>query len=380
MITNIIIDNKPYSCVMCWDDPVSNVNRISETYPDPKEGTIWSGKKFFLEKLAILENFLSKKKTTHHSNSHTNCQLCPKKNISKIAYVYKNIIWNDGLYHYADVHNIKPPSKFIRFVLDNDPSNIKKCKNSTVVIKGKIKKLNKFTYVKIKANQLMIIDALMEHGGIKPKYVEKHDVGYKYSEHAGMLEFNISSLERVIISGMTQRTSDDDPEIFFPSLGEAAYDYEYIFHTHPATPIPGGRITEGILYEFPSTNDIYHFIDHFNYGKVQGSLVITPEGLYNIRKNNFEKRRIVVDTTLGPKLRALYRRVQKNAIDKFKRKFDSEYFYSVISQDTTAIDECNELLQTYDLHIDYFPRQKTKIGNWIIGTIHLPICRHDISK
>ena len=375
MITNIIIDNKPYSCIMCWSDPISNVNRISGTYPIPKERNSWSGKKFFLEKLTILENFLLKNKQTHHNNLQENCQLCSKKYISKTVFMYKNIIWNDSLYHYVNQHNMKPPSKFIRFVLDNDPTNDRKCKNSTVVIKGKIKKVNKFTYVKIKANQLMIIDALMEHGGVKPKYVEKHEVGYKYSEHAGMLEFNVSSLERVIISGTTQRTNNDDPEIFFPSLGESAYNYEYIFHTHPSTPSPGGRINEGILYEFPSTNDIYHFIDHFNYGKVQGSLVVTPEGLYNIRKYNFDKKHINVDVSLGPKLRTLYKKIQKNAIDKFRKQFDSEYFYSVIAQDTVAIDTCNKLLLTYDLYIDYFPRQKTKISNWIIGTIYLPICR-----
>ena len=189
-----------------------------------------------------------------------------------------------------------------------------------------------------------------------------------------MLEFNAKKLERVIVSGTTVRTNMDDPEIFFPSLGEKAYEYEYIFHTHPATPMPGGRIKEGILYEFPSANDIYHFADHFNYGKVQGSLVVTPEGLYNIRKNVFNKQKIIIDKNFGSKLRKLYKKVQDIAISNVAKKFDDEYFYSVVAQNTLAIDECNKFLKTYDLHIDYFPRQKTKNGNWIIGTIYLPIC------
>ena len=40
--------------------------------------------------------------------------------------------------------------------------------------------------------------------------------------------------------------------------------YQYLFHTHPPTPKPGGRAGEGIVYEFPSIGDILHFIDHFN--------------------------------------------------------------------------------------------------------------------
>jgi hypothetical protein len=396
-------------CVMCWEHDINNMNLHSEdtgtihssnivktldkqnVTHKPKEGKTWSGKSFFLGKLSLLEKFLDKQKLMRHNANAISCQLCSKKNISHHTYIYKNIIWNSGLYHYVDIHNVKPSSKFIRFVLNNDPTIKDKCRNSVIKIEGKIKKISNFSYVRIKTNQLMILDALMEHGGISPKYKEKHETGYKYSEHAGMLEFNSSELERVVISGSTQRSSDNDPEIFFPSLGDRAYDYEYIFHTHPLTPTPGGRIKENVLYEFPSTNDIYHFIEHFNYGRVQGSLVVTPEGLYNIRKYTFDKQVITVDASMGKKLRVLYNRVQTSAIKKYNNKFNkefssgvfgaqekahafAEYFYSVIAQDTTPIDKCNELLKKYDLHVDYFPRQQTKNGDWILGTIYLPLC------
>ena len=62
-----------------------------------------------------------------------------------------------------------------------------------------------------------------------------------------------------------------------------AVDFEYMFHTHPATPYPGARINEGILYEFPSVSDLFHLIDHHNDGITQGSMIITPEGMYIIK-------------------------------------------------------------------------------------------------
>lgn len=374
MITNIFVNDTQYSCVLCTIDKCV-LSTQTDAYK-PKEGSQWSGQTFFLEKLKYLE----RSNIVHTNKVSTKCRemkciLCGKVYTSHKIFTFKTFMWDTGLAHYVAVHNVKPPSKFIRFVLNNEPTNVFNCKKSFVTIKGKIKKLDKFGYVKIKANQLMIIDALMEHGGIKPKYMEKHETGYKYSEHAGMLEFDTNSLKRVVVSGVTQRTSNDDPEIFFPTMGEAAYDYEYIFHTHPATPSAGGRVEQGILYEFPSSNDVYHFIEHFNHGLTQGSLVITPEGLYNIRKYEFDKKKLPVDTSMGIKLRQLNRKIQQTAIAKFKKNFDAEYFHSIIAQDMSAINDVNKLLKKYGIWIDYYPRQKTRSGDWIIGTIYLPLCR-----
>lgn len=397
-MNTIKINNEKYQCVMCWNYLVDISNKLSDIQPILKEGTFWSGKHFFLEKLDLLEKFLIKKKKILERgekdfpiNIDKNCILCNQKNITNFVYIYNGMVWMEGLRHYFDIHNTKPPAKFIRFVLQNDPTNDSKCKKSVVKIKGKIRRLDKFTYVKIKANQLMILDALLEHGGLKKKYLTKHEEDYRYSEHAGMLQFeddnkvNLSAREtnrvpravkvsKVIITGLVSRQKKEDPEIFFPTMGEMAYDYEYIFHTHPATPNIGGRVSEGTLYEFPSDVDIYHFIEHFNNGKLQGSLVIAPEGLYNIRKYLFDKQPIEPRNSIGYKFNKLLREVQSNAIKKYGLKFTPETFYSEISQDTTYINQLNQLLNKYNIQIDYFPRQKTKNNNWIIGTIYLPIC------
>lgn len=67
---------------------------------------------------------------------------------------------------------------------------------------------------------------------------------------------------------------------------------KYIFHTHPTTPYIGSRFKNGIIYEFPSIMDINHFIEHHNRGELQISMVITPEGLYIIRKNHLIKTKL----------------------------------------------------------------------------------------
>jgi hypothetical protein len=344
--------------------------KISKNIYEPRDGTFWSSKNFFLEKLQILESFLIKNNKYEKNTIHMTCDLCKSIDILNYTFYYKNIIWNSDLMHYVDKHNIKPPSTFILFVLEHDPDNKSKCKNS---------KLNKFMYVKIKTNQLLILDALMEHGGIMQRYKERHDIGFKYSEHSGILVFDNGKMDRVIISGSTERVSTSDPDIFFPILGDLAYAYEYIFHTHPATPTPGGRAIGGVLYELPSSNDIYHFVEHFNSGKLQGSLVLAPEGLYNMRKNIFSKKQIHnIGNDFGLKFKKVSRLLQHESIKKYGTKFSTNYFYEIIAHDTTVIDGCNNFLEKYDIHIDFYPRQITKTGNWIIGTVYLPMCAFNV--
>lgn len=369
MENEIILDGVTYKCIICSDKQLQL-----------KQENNWSSKDFFVKKLLLLENELIKSHNIidklNGTKINETCTVC-EKNIAKFYFKYKNMIWSNGLTHYVETHNIKPPSKFIKFVLDNDPTIKEKCKKSFINISGTYRKINKFSYVKIKSNQLMILDALMEHGGYEQKYKERHETGYKYSEHAGVLEFNKGVLDRVLISGHTQRSKQEDEEIFFPITDKSALVHEYIFHTHPPTPTPGGRINEGILYEIPSIMDLWHFVEHFNYGRTQGSIVITPEGLYNIRKYIFDKQPLQIDFNIGNKLRDKLLDLQDEAIDKFKKKFNEEYFYSIIAQDMTFINKWNEILKKIGLYIDYFPRQKTKLGHWIIGTIYLPICSID---
>jgi hypothetical protein len=344
----------------------------------PLNGNFWSNKNLFLEKLNNVEIFLlNNKKFYNKRNEKDNkiCEICRARMEQNYTFIYKKMMWDSELFHYVKYHDIKPPSKFILFILENDPENSMKCKQQNIKINNKSFNPNKFSYVKIKTNQLLILDALMEHGGIVPRYKERHDSGYKYSEHAGVLIFDNNKLDRVIISGSSERTNSADPEIFFPILDNIAYEYEYIFHTHPPTPKPGSRAIGGIMYEIPSAGDINHFVEHFNNGKLQGSLVLTPEGLYNIRKNIFNKEKISsINNNFNLNYRSECAKLQNESIKKFGFEFQLNYFYETIAQDTAFIDGCNNFLENYDLHIDFYPRQLTKTGNWIIGTVYLPMC------
>ena len=58
-------------------------------------------------------------------------------------------------------------------------------------------------------------------------------------------------------------------------------------------------------------------------------------------------------------------------------KFTEEEFHEKIAQDSNGIEAINQLLKEYDLVIDYFPRQKNKLGNWIVGTIYIPVCAEE---
>ena len=134
-----------------------------------------------------------------------------------------------------------------------------------------------------------IIDCLYEEGSYniftdKNKNIFNTNI-LRFSEHSGFIIFNNNIVDKIIVLN-DYRTDDEDPTIFLPKNNIEALSVDYIFHTHPKSPELGSRLEYKLLYEFPSISDIYHFIDHHNRGILKGSLVITPEGLYIIRKYN----------------------------------------------------------------------------------------------
>jgi hypothetical protein len=217
------------------------------------------------------------------------------------------------------------------------------------------------------------MDALMRHGGYK-YYSDKDMNVFRYSEHAGLLDFNATKLERVVVSGNTTRVDEGDDDIFLPEVMIDMYDYEYIFHTHPPTPRPGGRAELGVLYEFPSIGDIFHFLDHHNGGKTQGSVVIAAEGMYIIRKYTMDTKKIRInEDKMFRGFNYVSSRAQTLSLRKYGDRFSTTKFYSKIAQDDKYIKMINKILNKYSLHIDYYPRIKDKKGRWIIDTVYLPV-------
>lgn len=235
----------------------------------------------------------------------------------------------------------------------------------------------KKTYFKLSYNQLLILDALLDTGGIEKKYVDKNKQ-LRYSEHFGLLDFDNKRLHKIIISAETNREDKDDLEILLPSDLPDIKEYEYMFHTHPPTPYPGSRAKDGILYEFPSVSDIYHFADHFNEGATQGSLVITPEGIYIIKAVDHVKKIIYPrEQQIFDKIMKDIFDIQQLAINKYGTDFTLETFYGVISRDNEFIRMLNQVIENYwgkQIEIHLKPRSKDEnTGKWILKSLLLPV-------
>lgn len=353
----------------------SLVDANGNKYPIPKLSTKeWAGKEQFEKKLIHVQNYLkSTKKFIEGTYSNSDCLLCSSHKITSGSYNLNNTLWENGLTHYIQAHNIKPSSEFIDMIYQFNP--IISQNKRTIKYKSKSYTIDNIKYIKLQRNQIMILDALMTHGGYTRKYIDQKKNIYRYSEHAGLLDFNSSGIDRIVISGKTNRVDKGDEEIYLPKNMPDALDYEYIFHTHPPTPKPGGRVDIGILYEFPSVSDIFHFIDHHNEGTTQGSLVIAPEGVYNIRKLVFDLEKIFVnENKLFKQLQDVMGQAQFDSIEKYGEQFTTYEFYSKIAQDTKYIKMINKVLNKYRMQIDYYPRVKDDKGKWIIDTLYLPVC------
>jgi len=343
--------------------------------PWPNNRKKWQNQNNFINKMKSVETYLRRKNNfkRYDKSYNKNCLICGQKNINTGLFEINRIRWESGLKHYIIKHNVKPSNEFIDFIFrlrDYDKIGQKRILN----VKGtKFKKYNK-NYLKIDRNQILIMDALFKHGSYKIYSDEKNKRIHRYSEHAGLLDFNRSVLEKIIVSGNTSRVDDNDNDIFLPQNIPEAFDYEYIFHTHPATPTPGGRANLGILYEFPSMGDIFHFIDHYNEGNTQGSIVIAAEGMYIVRKSKFDDNAINFNEDIFfDKISRLYTKLQKSAIKKYGTDFSSYYFYSKIAQDKKYINILNKTLKKYGLYIDFYHRIKDMKKRWIIDTVYLPI-------
>lgn len=347
---------------------------------------------FELHKLnAILD---AKKKFVKYE-APRDCLICDKKSVSKRKYLFEGYAWEDGLIHYIKEHFISPSNQFKNFILNDTRIKTFMDRGLNVISKAKHKKApssashsdksgsfddiygrlvskNNKKYVMIDKNQLLILDALMIHGGYKKKYFDNEGGIKRYSEHAGFLDFEDTNLSKIIVSGKTTRIDEGDDEIFLPLDLEEMLNYEYIFHTHPPTPSPGGRAVDGIIYEVPSIGDIYHFIDHHNQGNVIGSLVIASEGLYNIRKKTEDTGVIDIDEDLlYKKYQRVFNKIQNAAIEEYGTNFTPAYFYTSIAQDMKYINQLSNTLNEFNISIDFYPRKKDDDNNWIIDTVFL---------
>jgi len=219
----------------------------------------------------------------------------------------------------------------------------------------------------VERNDLLVLDALM-HDGSYQKY--RHHSHLRYSEQGGLLDFDNKGLERIIVT-TRKETDPHDKEIFFPIVPDDVIDFEFMYHTHPPTPTPGARSKYGIVYEIPSMPDIKTFIDSYNEGLIQGSIIVAPEGFYVIRglKNKLNKRDYKLDEMYNEIMYLNYKYAKK-----YKFKVTPEIFYKKIITDTTLPRKLNRLMKKHtnnEVTIDFFKRKKDSSGNWTINKLVL---------
>uniref|UniRef100_A0A6C0H1X6 Uncharacterized protein n=1 Tax=viral metagenome TaxID=1070528 RepID=A0A6C0H1X6_9ZZZZ len=290
-----------------------------------------------------------------------NCPSCSfKSNLT--LYKNKNILFDNSMLHHVIEHNYKPDKIILNRIKKTHKIKI----NATFT---KEKQFHKFI---LDRNQIFILDSLMNIGKEKV-YIDKSK-NFRYSEHAGLLDFDHTELEKILISGKTNRQDRDDPEILLPQNMKEALDYEFMFHTHPPTPYPGARAKVGVLYEFPSISDIFHFIEHYNIGETQASLIIAPEGFYIIHSKTGENKIEIKDEKFSYKnlVNGSFE-IQNNAIEKYGKNFENNNkFYDEVINDKKFINQFNNLLKKYlddQIYIEYIARIKDSNGNYIINKL-----------
>jgi hypothetical protein len=293
------------------------------------------------------------------------CSKCKKNFFYK--YKLKNLSFTELNIHELIYHNCidyELYEQIINYVIEND-----------------IVYYNSFN-----TNELNVMDSLYEEGS-KKIYIEKtknifESKRNKYSEHYGLLYFNGNKLDKVVVL-LKSRVEKDDNSIYMPQNSLEALEVSYIFHTHPKTPYLGSRMSISILYEFPSMHDIIHFIDHHNRGVLLGSIVIAPEGIYNIRKNIFNRDKIKIDYDLFlSEMEDVYIECFQDSMEEYSDlkqeekingyyKIDDDIFYKEVATNINFIKKINNSLLKYDITIDFYNRIFLN-DKWIFPTIYLP--------
>ena len=124
--------------------------------------------------------------------------------------------------------------------------------NNTEVRVGS-KRIIKLTY-----KHLSILDELM-YLGAKKIFGVKNE---QYIEHAGMFDINESGkVDKIVVNTHRNFNSEDDKEILFNYDLPDIKENELIFHTHPPTGGVYGRLSDDIIYDPPSPEDIIHFME-----------------------------------------------------------------------------------------------------------------------
>lgn len=323
---------------------------------------------FFIDKLREIENHVKKFYLPNIKKTHPS-SIKNSPSGSQEYYRLGNIFWPTDTIDVMNHQKSYPSQYFIDIILN------------TTIISGNITNppiqlthnlIPHFKYINLDHNKLLILDALMKQGS-QPNYENNNK--YIYSEHSGAITLRNNIVDNVIVFASSNRTDYNDDNIFLPKNNPMMERYEFLFHTHPNTQILGGRINEGIIYEFPSANDILNFVKYHDSGILQASIVVSAEGTYVIRQIYYQKN-YNLDTKFYYFLRKYILKLENKALKKFAdiqaKISDPDIFYKFVSQNFKYIGLYNKYLEPYNIFIEYYPRIK-KNDTWMLAPINLQL-------
>lgn len=323
----------------------------------------------FLEKLKLITNiassFVDKNILKRYQEDYAIYRNF--KNIN--FYTITNIVWPDVIDKIITKYQTFPSDYFIKIIMFTQIHN-KTIVNPPIMLPPLL--IQNFSYVHMHYNKLLIIDALLEQGSC-PRYQDQNT--YIYSEHSGVISLEDNTIDSIIVSTKTDRTDSQPTKIFLPNNIPIFKDYTILFHTHPKTKTYGGRIKEGILYEFPSVSDLMNFVKYHNIGKVQLSLIAAPEGLYIIRPLFYESK-IKVNMNMFYELKEYILKLEAISLldyqDILDELIDADIFNKFVSTNYKYINLYNDAIKENNLFIEYYPREK-KNNEWCLTPVDLQI-------
>lgn len=351
----------------------SNKNKVYYEKCDQTEMSLYP---FFLPHLKKIQKLCKKIRPEQNDilsiTSQSSIRVCDKCNASKY-YRLGNIIWPSNIPHTIKKHHMYPSEYFIKVI-----ANTSIIENTIVNPPLEIsqKQIRNFSYVPLHYNKLLIIDALMHQGSQKRYFVPKNKNSknkFIYSEHSGVIVVKNRLIDNIIVSTETNRVDAADENIYLPINAEIFKKHEYLFHTHPNSTTYAGRVPDGILYEFPSANDIANFVRYHSEGIVQASLVVAPEGIYVIRQI-WDQNAYEINLDMYDYLKKFILKLEKIAIKNFKPILpeitDPDIFHTTVAIDMSYIRKYNRFLEPYNLFIEYYPRNKIN-NEWRLPQINL---------
>lgn len=294
----------------------------------------------------------------------TNCKKCQ----NDFFYKFGDITWPKNLLHKIKDHHLYPSDYFIKIIMGCCIIN-NYIVNPPIQIEPRL--IKSFMYIPFHRNKLLIIDALMQQGSY-PRY-STIDKKYIYSEHSGVVSLKNYIIDNIIVSAETNRINANDNDIYLPINTDLMKNHEFLFHTHPNTITYAGRLKDGVIYEFPSANDILNFIKYRTIGIAQASIIAAPEGMYVVRPIIY-KNKSAMSMKQFHKLSDFIIELENKAIEKFhpfiNRISDPNYFHKNIASNMLYIKKYNKFIEPLNLFIEYYPREKIN-GEWCLRPFNL---------